>query len=144
MRLLVVDHDSALTALMVALFRRHDFVIDTAADGEEAIEKIRGTDYSTILLDLMLPRMNGFEVIREMKSFAPEVLRRTIVITAASNATLRHFDRSEVFELIRKPFELDELVSSVERCGEGARAAGLPLDGGAKVPSIGSQRANAK
>ena len=116
MRLLVVDDDSAITTLLVALFRRQNFLIDTAANGEEAIEKLRSADYSAILLDLMLPRMNGFEVIREIKSFAPVLLERTIVVTAASDATLRHFDQSDVYAVIRKPFDLDELVSAVQRC----------------------------
>ncbi len=116
MRLLVVDDDSAITALLVALFNRQGFLIETAANGEEAIEKLRSTEFSAILLDLMLPRMNGFEVIREIKSFAPALLQRTIVVTAASDATLRHFDQADVYALIRKPFELDELVGAVHRC----------------------------
>ena len=116
MRLLVVDDDAGITTLLVALFSRQGFLIETASNGEEAIEKLRSIEFSAILLDLMLPRMNGFEVIREMKSFAPVLLERTVVVTAASDATLRDFDHSEVHALIRKPFELDELVGAVQRC----------------------------
>ena len=128
MRLLVVDDDAAITTLLVALFSRHGFVIDTATNGEEAVEKLRSTEFSAILLDLMLPRMNGFEVIREMKSFAPALLERTIVVTAASEATLRHFDQSDVVALIRKPFDLEELVGAVQRCAVEDPPAAFRLD----------------
>ena len=142
MRLLVVDDDAAITTLLVALFSRQGFLIETAANGEEAIEKLRSAEYSAILLDLMLPRMNGFEVIRDIKSFAPALLERTIVVTAASDATLHHFDRSEVFALIRKPFELDELVGAVQRCAVIDPASEFPLGEG--VTHFRSLRANAK
>ena len=69
----------------------------------------------------MLPWMNGFEVLREFDSCAPFLVPRTIVVTAASQATLRDFDSSRVFALLRKPFDLGQLRRAVRLCS-GARS----------------------
>jgi two-component system OmpR family response regulator len=119
MRLLVVDDDPGICALIVAVFRRFNYSVEAAFNGEDAIRKIRSTHYSAVVLDLMLPRMNGFEVLRELRSFTPELLSRTVVVTAAADSTLKHFDRTQVFKVIRKPFDLFELVSTVKECALG-------------------------
>jgi CheY-like chemotaxis protein len=61
----------------------------------------------------MLPKLNGFEFIREVRAIAPGILGRTVVITAASDATLRDFDRTQVAAVLRKPFEIDALTGVV-------------------------------
>ena len=116
-KILVVDDDEAIQVLMSAIFRRHDVVVDIAADGEVALERLRHRQYDAVLLDLMLPLINGFDVIRELKSTEPDLLSRTIVLTAASDYTLRDFhDEGLVRRVMRKPFDLNELVAEVLAC----------------------------
>jgi DNA-binding response OmpR family regulator len=117
LRLLVVDDDEPIRRLMNAVFRGRDVDIDCVGDGTAALTMLRRERYDVLILDLMLPGTNGFEVIRELKSRAPEMLGRTIVLTAVSSSTLRDFDDARFLRrLIRKPFDLDELVGEVLSC----------------------------
>jgi CheY-like chemotaxis protein len=116
-RLLVVDDDEAIQILMKAVFYRCGIDVDLAADGEAALAKMRRVKYDAIVLDLMLPVTNGFEVIRALKATAPDILDRTIVLTAAADRTLQHFsDAKAVRRVMRKPFDLDDFVDEVLSC----------------------------
>jgi CheY-like chemotaxis protein len=117
LRLLVVDDDEAIQRLMGAIFIRRGVTVDSAADGAAALDLLRHEHYDAIVLDLMLPGTNGFDVIRELKATDPELLDRTIILTAASNHTLRDFDDGRlVRRLIRKPFDIDDFVGEVLAC----------------------------
>jgi CheY-like chemotaxis protein len=114
MNLLLIDDDEAIRTLIHAIFRRNDVVVDSAADGAAALERLRRREYDAILLDLMLPGVNGFEVIRDLKSRNPKLLDRTIVLTAASDRTLRDFtDGRLVRRVMRKPFDVGDLMREV-------------------------------
>jgi DNA-binding response OmpR family regulator len=116
-RVLIVDDDDGIQALMKALLLRRDVSVDSAGDGDLALRKIRERTYDSIVLDLMLPKVNGFEVVRDLKARAPEMLKRTIVVTAVSNLTLRDFKDSElVRRVMRKPFDINEFIDEVLAC----------------------------
>lgn len=113
---LLVDDDESIALLIEVLCGRMAVSVDHARDGEIAVSRLRARRYDAVLLDLMLPTLNGFEVLREMRSFAPAMLARTIVITAASDATLRDFDGGGTHALLRKPFDIDELRDALASC----------------------------
>lgn len=116
-RVLIVDDDDGIQALMKALLERREVDVDSASDGDVALRKLREKNYDTIVLDLMLPKMNGFEVVRALKSSAPSLLKRTIVVTAVSNLTLRDFNDSElVRRVLRKPFDINDFIDEVLAC----------------------------
>ena len=117
--ILLIEDDRGIQGLISTLLSRRGIDVEIAPDGEAALRKIRQNDYAALLLDLMLPRVNGFEVIRELKAISPELLRRTIVVTAASDLTLRDFDHSQVNRLLRKPFSISELMDAVDLCLDG-------------------------
>jgi CheY-like chemotaxis protein len=126
-RVLIVDDDSGVQALMKTLLLRRELIVEIAGDGDAALGMLRRQHYDTIVLDLMLPKVNGFEVIRDLKAHAPDLLQRTIVVTAASNLSLRDFrDGTLVRRLLRKPFDIDEFVKEVLSCvddGDGRAAS---------------------
>jgi DNA-binding response OmpR family regulator len=62
-RALVVEDDPAIRRLVAKLLARRNIEIDTATDGAKAVELIRTVPYSVIVLDLMVPEVNGFEII---------------------------------------------------------------------------------
>jgi DNA-binding response OmpR family regulator len=102
---------------MKALLVRRDVDVDIAGDGDAALRKLRERSYDSIVLDLMLPKVNGFELVRDLKARTPEMLKRTIVVTAASNLTLRDFKDSElVRRVMRKPFDITEFIEEVMAC----------------------------
>ena len=116
-RVLIVDDDDGIQTLMKALLRRRDVVVDSASDGDAALRKMRERSYDSIVLDLMLPKVNGFEVVRELKTNSPDLLKRTIVVTAVSNHALRDFEDSELVRcVLRKPFDINQFINEVLAC----------------------------
>lgn len=113
-RLLVIDDDVPVQVLMKAIFHRTPVVVDCVGDGDAALERLRRETYDAIILDLMVPGSNGFEIVREIKCRDASLLGRTIVLTAASDVTLRDFEDGKLLRrIVRKPFDLDELVAEV-------------------------------
>jgi CheY-like chemotaxis protein len=123
LRLLIVDDDESIQALMIAIFRKLEVTIDSALDGSSALDLIRHHQYDVMILDLMLPGKNGFEVINSMKDGYGELLAHTIILTAASNQTLRALtDAPPVHRVMRKPFDLPEFIDEVFACAHSPRA----------------------
>lgn len=115
---LVVDDDKAIRELMAAVFRREGLETDVAADGDIAIEQLRRKRYRVLLLDLMMPRLSGWEVIGWLRS-NPEFRPRTVIIsTAADRTAFSAIDPDVVNAVFVKPFDVAELGSYVRACCE--------------------------
>ena len=118
---LVVDDDQALRGLFTTLLSKNGFEVDTAADGRVAFDQIHRHNYSVILLDLMMPAVSGFELLARLERDSPALLEKVIVMTGASQRAVQDLDTSRVWGLIRKPFDIDDLVSSTVDCANGKR-----------------------
>ena len=81
-RALVVDDDEPIRTMLAKVVEKQDLEVDTASDGAEAIERLTGDGYCVVLLDLMMPRVDGFAVLRYMQEHYPEGLKRTIIASA--------------------------------------------------------------
>jgi CheY-like chemotaxis protein len=124
---LLIDDDPAVRSLLAALMTRDGIAHESAVDGAEAIDWLRRRDFDAIVLDLLLPERNGFEVLAFLKAERPHLLSRVVVITAASESTLRHFhDRKHVAAVLRKPFDIVELIAAVRRARPARSAGGTP------------------
>jgi two-component system response regulator ResD len=110
-RALVVEDDPAIRRLVEKLLARRNVVIDTAADGRTAMEKLRAGPYSVIVLDLMVPEVNGFEVIEFLKREKMNV--PVAVVSAVSQQALTRLDLDIVKLVISKPFDVDEFTKAV-------------------------------
>lgn len=117
-RALIVEDDPAIRRLVERLLARRNVEIDTAHDGRTAVEKLRNGQYSVLILDLMVPELNGFEVIDVVKR---ENLNVPIaVVSAVSQQALTKLDLDVVKLVIAKPFDVDEFTKGVlELCREG-------------------------
>jgi DNA-binding response OmpR family regulator len=115
-KVLIVEDDEAIRALLATLLSRDGFSPEVCGDGNEAVQRLRTNGYDAILLDLMLPGQFGFDVIRFLNAERPSLSPRVIVLTAASQATLRDFDASQVHAVMRKPFDVNALLASVREC----------------------------
>lgn len=116
--MLIVDDDAAIRQLFTTLLRRHGYEVETACDGNEGLLRLRGheDDYCAVILDLMMPITSGFELLEILEREKPEALQRIIVTTGVSRNDLRNLDSSRVFALIRKPFDIHELLAKVSEC----------------------------
>lgn len=113
-RALVIDDDAAIRILVSRILGRHGFTVDTVRDGGEAIEKlIEHRDYALITLDLMMPRIDGFAVVKYLEEHQPDVLKRVVVMTAYGSQAM---DRvcPPVTRFIEKPFEIERLLEEAE------------------------------
>src|SRR4051812_32856194 len=81
-RALVVDDDDPIRTMLAKVVERQDLDVDTARDGIEAIDRIDQDGYSVILLDLMMPRVDGFGVLRHLQKYHPDQLGCTIIASA--------------------------------------------------------------
>lgn len=117
-RALVVEDDPAIRRLVTKLLTRFNVETDQAADGNVAIEKLRTGEYSVIVLDLMVPEINGFEVIEFVKREKMSV--PIAVVSAVSQQALTRLDLDIVKLVISKPFDVDEFTKGVlALCEEG-------------------------
>lgn len=112
---LVVDDDAGVRILVKRILARNNFDVDTARDGGEAIEKISQNDYGVIVLDLMMPRIDGTAVVRYLESEKPEKLRQVIALSAFGPAA-RDKVCPPVGRFLEKPFDVNELVQEATEC----------------------------
>jgi CheY-like chemotaxis protein len=112
---LLADDNEATCTLIIALLQA-DFAVDVASDGGEAIEKLKSRQYAAILLDLLMPLVDGFAVLDFLREHRPDLLRRVIVVTASlSSRELQRVGQYDVFGVIAKPFEVDALQAAVHQ-----------------------------
>ena len=115
--ILVVDDDPGIRLFLVTLLRRRGFRLLEARDGNEALEAMRAGSADLVILDLMMPDVSGWDVLRERA--ADPALRRIpmIVVTATnrSEATADLIDQ-DVYAVVAKPFDLDALLMAVTTC----------------------------
>ena len=113
-RILVVDDNVQNLELLVAYLDELDYEIMTAADGVEALEIIKGNLPDLILLDVMMPRMSGFECCRKLKS-DPETRDIPIIMVTALNeiGDIERGVESGTDDFITKPVNRLELVTRV-------------------------------
>jgi two-component system response regulator (stage 0 sporulation protein F) len=118
-RALVVDDDPGIRVLVTRILTRNGFLVESARDGAEAIEKVLQHDYKVITLDLMMPRIDGFAVVKYLSEHRPEMLANVIVVTAfGPNA--REKVCPPVVRVVEKPFELNALVAAAAACADDA------------------------
>ena len=113
MRALIVDDDEPIRVMLASIARQNGFTVDTARDGAEAIEKLKKGTYDVVLLDLMMPRVNGYDVLNHMRQHQPELLARTIIATAVPEREIQRDLTDPVFKVHLKPFELPRLIEDL-------------------------------
>ena len=119
---LIVDDDDAIRTLVERVLRRETFVVESARDGHEAIEKLSRNDYGTILLDLMMPRVDGLGVLQFLETERPQCAKKVIVMTANRHGAAEAA-RARAVRVLSKPFDIRQLVAHVRECCMGATTA---------------------
>jgi CheY-like chemotaxis protein len=115
-RALVVDDDEPIRTLLAKIVQNAGFDVQTAKDGREAIDRIHADGYNVILLDLMMPRVDGYQVLDHLRDEHPDLVPCTIVATAIPERDLRRQAISGVFKVHSKPFDITRLLSDIREC----------------------------
>ena len=142
-KVLVVDDEKLIVKGLRFSLEQDDMEVDCAYDGEEALEYARAKEYDIVLLDVMLPKLDGFQVCQQIREFSNMPI---IMLTAKSDERdeLQGFDLG-VDEYISKPFSPKILVARVEAIlrrtsargvDEVLDAGGISLDKAAHIVTV--------
>ena len=113
---LVVEDKASLTQMLQFLFLSKGLEVQVAFNGEEAIEKARNLNPDLILLDIMMPKMDGFEVLEKLKEGGETTEIPVIMLTARkSREDMNKAKELGAVEYITKPFKAVEVVDKVLR-----------------------------
>ncbi len=115
-KILVVDDDTDILTTMRYALEELDQQLFTARDGLEAMEIARREDPDIIVLDLMLPRRGGFQILQNLKGSAAMKGKRPLMCMVTGNEGMRHKVFAEslgVDDFLRKPFAMANLVDAV-------------------------------
>ena len=114
-RVLIADDEDSIRTLVSRMLRRSGFNTVEAKDGQDAIEQLETGPFDAILLDLMMPRVDGFGVVQHLIETRPRMMEKTVVMTAfpktAAKERLHH-----LCSILSKPFEMEELIARVREC----------------------------
>lgn len=111
-QVLIVDDDPAIRQILSALLRRDGTECDIAEDGEAAIERLKSHQYDVVLLDLLMPRVDGLGVLSFMKENA--IATPVVVLSAVTDDRVEVLDPRLVRIAMQKPLEPRELRRVVE------------------------------
>lgn len=118
-RVLIVDDDPSIRRMLALSLRKRGYLTADACDGSEALEAMRAGLADLVLLDLMMPKVTGWEVLTQ-RAAAPELRKiPVIVITAERGDGLAKIPDAGTCALLPKPFELATLHALVETCLDG-------------------------
>jgi len=112
--ILVVDDEDALRTVLSSELESEGYVVATAGDGDEAISILQGKSFDLVLLDIKMPRVDGFEVLRFIKEKYPA----TKVIMLTGFADLKNAIESKKLgaeDFVSKPYDLVDLLTTIER-----------------------------
>jgi DNA-binding response OmpR family regulator len=115
-RALVVDDDDPIRRMLANVVERQNLEVDTDRDGVEAIERINDDGYSVIVLDLMMPRVDGFGVLDHLEQHHPDKLRCTIIASAMPENEIVKRLHVPVYRIHAKPFDMGRLIEDIRAC----------------------------
>lgn len=119
-RVLVVDDDDPIRTMLAKIVERLDLAVDTARDGQEAIECLDSDGYSAIVLDLMMPRVDGYAVLRHIQEHHYDKLACTIIASAVPQPEILSRFTVPVYRIHAKPFDVAQLMTDIRECIRGA------------------------
>jgi CheY-like chemotaxis protein len=116
-QILIVESDPSVQAVVAAIVRHNQLEPVIAADGTSALMWLSAEEFDVIVLDLLLPRLNGMDVLRHIAGSMPLLLERIIVVTAAPESFYRDCPMvADTRRVLSKPVELDVLEEELLEC----------------------------
>jgi len=113
MKLLLAEDEKDLSNAFSRVLRHYQYEVDQAFDGQQALDMLAETSYDLLILDVMMPKKNGFEVLKELRDGKSNI--PVLVLTAKSELD----DKLEGFEVgaddyLTKPFQIQELLARIK------------------------------
>ena len=111
---LVAEDDPSIRALMATAFRRRRLKPALAANGTEALQHLQSQEFLVLVLDMMMPEVNGWDVIAWLAANRERKPRTVIVVSASDRELLAELDATVVNAVIFKPFDIMQLSAYVK------------------------------
>jgi len=122
-RVLVVDDDDVIRQLIGVNLELEGFQVFTAVDGVDALERVRECDPVVVTLDIMMPRMDGWDAAARLRDDPATAHVKVVLLSArAQEADIKRGTRLGVDAYLTRPFDPEELVAVVRRLAEEAGA----------------------
>ena len=115
---LVVDDDQGVRDMLSAVLRMKGLVVDVASDGSEALDLIALNTYSVVLLDLLMPNVDGFGVLSRLHASGSSNAPVVLVVTGAERPAIAQLDVQHIHGIVKKPFDPEELANIVTACAD--------------------------
>jgi two-component system response regulator AtoC len=112
-RILIVEDDVAIRGMLTAALGREALTVDTAGDGVAALEKLAAATYAVIIVDLMMPRMDGYAFLDAFRELKLPLRPLIFVMTAYDDVALLKLDATLVHGYLKKPFDVAQVVKLV-------------------------------
>jgi DNA-binding response OmpR family regulator len=113
---LVVDDSEEIRFLLQTMLETQGYRVETANDGQRAIDSLRSGNHDLVILDVMMPLKDGYTVLKEMRQAGLRESTRVLMLTAkATDADWARGYSLGVDDYLTKPFEVDELLNSVDK-----------------------------
>jgi DNA-binding NtrC family response regulator len=113
-RIMVIDDEESMCRFMQIMLQKEGYDVTSTVSSKEALEEMKSKDYDLVIADLMMPEMNGLELLSRAKSIHPDV--NFIVMTAyASVDTAIEALKKGAFDYITKPFKVDEIKIAIKK-----------------------------
>lgn len=114
-RVLVAEDESSIRTLVSKFLQKKGYDVVTASDGADAVTKLDAERFDVVLLDIMMPRIDGFGVMAHLRETQPALAARVVVMTAFPRTAMGRLGDS--CRILSKPFDLEELTSALIACG---------------------------
>ncbi len=107
-KILVVDDEQSLREVLSIMLKRAGYTVTSAADGEEAIEHLNKEIFDLVITDLRMPKVDGMEILKAVKSASPETVVLVITAFATADSAVEAMKHG-AYDYLTKPFQVDEV-----------------------------------
>ena len=114
--ILIVDDEEVMRSLFMDLLTEHGYTVLAANNGQEAVEKVKKTNFSIIFIDVHMPVMNGVEALLEIKEIKPQV--PVVMLDSFPDVLIEQSKKGGAISCIHKPFEIHEILKIIEEATE--------------------------
>ena len=119
MKVLVVDDDDVIRELITVNLELEGYEVETAFDGQDALDKVKAVNPAVITLDIMMPRLDGWETATRLRDDPETAGIKVVLLSArAQEADMQRGERIGVDAYLTKPFDPDELLDVVARLAQ--------------------------
>ncbi len=114
---LVCEDDAAIREMIRTVLARDGFSVDTVCDGAAAVSRLEDRGFDLIVLDLMIPGMDGFDVLEHLERRYPARLKRVLITTAVPPSIAARVPAG-ICHILPKPFDIHRLLDFARECSE--------------------------